>query len=804
MASNSTISISVKTDDSKFNIKAISDNVEDFQKVLHATIVEAEQLKTSLINFNQASEAFDQMADTISSLRDVFGGLADEYNIAEQNEQRLAQAMRNTMDASDDEVQRIKDLCDAQEAKGVVDAQAQLAGAQELATYLELSRSLETLLPVLADMTAQQYGVGASAESVTSIATMLGKVMNGQVNALSRYGYKFDEAQEQILKFGTEEQRAAVLAEVVEQSVRGMNEELGKTSAAKMFQLESQIGRVRESIGAATTKIMPFINGLASATIAVSGLLKLGSSIKAFGAAWGTLAASAKKATKAFRELSIVGKGLVVGAVSAVIAVISALISKHREQANAAREASEVYREKYKSVEEARAELTALSIATGTFNGTAQEEAALVDDINSKWGQTFGTFKTAADWYKKLSESIDTYCLKLQNEVELEDLRNTVASYKDKREDLDKRISNVEAYQNAAYNTDGGAIVGASASGRLNELKAESAALDEAYNNAKERMAELYKANAELSAALTASSDTANAGVAGATGATAASVDKLSDAVARYYSQVERSVEVHRTFSDGTTEIEARLNAMKSGIISLINQYGAQDGQIQKLISSYWELAATADKAQPKLERLSGITGKAETSQGGSLISQTVPEMPKVDTDNLTSATTVIDALGQSMRNLSGSVNDGAASWLNWISNVLTAVASAIPAIAALTAARNTEATANMAASATGAAASQASIPVAGPILAVAAVASVIAALSNLPKFAQGGIAYAPTVGMFGEYSGARTNPEVVAPLDRLKTLIEPRSTGGTVEFKISGRELVGVLNRESNLSRRS
>ncbi len=38
---------------------------------------------------------------------------------------------------------------------------------------------------------------------------MLGKVMDGQTGALSRYGYSFDAIQEQILKYGTEAQRAA-------------------------------------------------------------------------------------------------------------------------------------------------------------------------------------------------------------------------------------------------------------------------------------------------------------------------------------------------------------------------------------------------------------------------------------------------------------------------------------------------------------------------------------------------------------------------------------------------------------------
>lgn len=41
-----------------------------------------------------------------------------------------------------------------------------------------------------------------------------------------------------------------------------------------------------------------------------------------------------------------------------------------------------------------------------------------------------------------------------------------------------------------------------------------------------------------------------------------------------------------------------------------------------------------------------------------------------------------------------------------------------------------------------------------------------------IPMYADGGIAYGPTIGQFGEYAGVKTNPEVVAPLDRLKSMI--------------------------------
>ncbi len=98
-----------------------------------------------------------------------------------------------------------------------------------------------------------------------------------------------------------------------------------------------------------------------------------------------------------------------------------------------------------------------------------------------------------------------------------------------------------------------------------------------------------------------------------------------------------------------------------------------------------------------------------------------------------------------------------------------------------------------------------ASIPVVGAILAVAAIASVVAALASIPKFAKGGLAYGPTLGVFGEYAGASNNPEVVAPLDRLRSLIAPpEGLGGDVRFVIDGDKLVGILNRRNRQSKRS
>ena len=103
--------------------------------------------------------------------------------------------------------------------------------------------------------------------------------------------------------------------------------------------------------------------------------------------------------------------------------------------------------------------------------------------------------------------------------------------------------------------------------------------------------------------------------------------------------------------------------------------------------------------------------------------------------------------------------------------------------------------------------AAHAYIPFAGFGIASGFVASsvaVVEAIGAMP-FAKGGIVSGPTVGLIGEYAGASNNPEVVAPLDKLRNLITPtEGIGGTVTFKIDGRTLVGVLNKETNIKNRS
>lgn len=59
-----------------------------------------------------------------------------------------------------------------------------------------------------------------------------------------------------------------------------------------------------------------------------------------------------------------------------------------------------------------------------------------------------------------------------------------------------------------------------------------------------------------------------------------------------------------------------------------------------------------------------------------------------------------------------------------------------------------------------------------------------------IPEFAEGGIISGPTIGLMGEYAGARTNPEVIAPLDKLQGMLA-NSEKVVVEGVIRGEDIV-------------
>lgn len=66
-----------------------------------------------------------------------------------------------------------------------------------------------------------------------------------------------------------------------------------------------------------------------------------------------------------------------------------------------------------------------------------------------------------------------------------------------------------------------------------------------------------------------------------------------------------------------------------------------------------------------------------------------------------------------------------------------------------------------------------------------------------IKQFANGGIISGPTVGLMGEYNGAKSNPEVVAPLNKLKGMLPQGEDSAIIpDLKLRGEDIYVAFNR--------
>lgn len=92
-------------------------------------------------------------------------------------------------------VKAIEKLAATLQKKGVIDDDAIIAGASQLATFNLQGKTIQKLTPKIADMVAQLKGHNATAEDMVKVNNLIGKVMTGNVGALSKYGVTLSDTQ---------------------------------------------------------------------------------------------------------------------------------------------------------------------------------------------------------------------------------------------------------------------------------------------------------------------------------------------------------------------------------------------------------------------------------------------------------------------------------------------------------------------------------------------------------------------------------------------------------------------------------
>lgn len=269
----------------------------------------------------------------------------------------------------------------------------------------------------------------------------------------------------------------------------------------------------------------------------------------------------------------------------------------------------------------------------------------------------------------------------------------------------------------------------------------------------------------------------------------------------------------------GLDGVKARIRELQDMLADTRNPVGdSQRASIRKLIESYEDYEKRIRRSNVTLRKSWG-TIKGFGDGIGSLT-----DALQGNRDAWSTITGVVDAAIQIYEGVNGIISIvNALTAATGVSNTVVAASgvAATTAATAKTAAAPAEVAASTATTVAAKAeamayrelaaskfmAAHADIPFAGAGIAagfIAMMEGLVASVAVTP-FANGGIVYGPTLALMGEYAGARSNPEVIAPLNKLKSLIGDTGGGGggVYELRVKGRDLVAVLANETRINRK-
>lgn len=236
------------------------------------------RIEANLKNFNSGVENVGKRIDKIGSgIKKLGGVIAGAFAVKavvdfgketvkaaqeqERAENRLNTLLKNVNGTTQEQIDGLKKLAVAQQNLTTIGDEVTIAGQSQLATFQLSADSIAKLTPAFQDLAVATYGANVSQEQMIQSGNLIGKVMQGQVGALSRVGVSFTEVQAEILKTGTETEKTAALIEVLNSNFGGLAQSTRMTTEGAIIAMNNAWGDMKEVLG---SFLLPILGRIAT------------------------------------------------------------------------------------------------------------------------------------------------------------------------------------------------------------------------------------------------------------------------------------------------------------------------------------------------------------------------------------------------------------------------------------------------------------------------------------------------------------------------------------------------------------
>jgi hypothetical protein len=180
---------------------------------------------------------------------------------AQAQQERLVRLLKVGVGATDSQIEALNKQAKALENVGVVGAGTVTQVQSQLATFNLQASTIAALTPAILDYVTAEKGAAATTEEFKSATNGLAQALNGNFTSLTRVGFVIDQTTRDLIKNGTEAQRAAAIVQVLDSTYKGFNASLRDTAVGGLQLLTNASDTAKEAIGESLVDAFARVSG---------------------------------------------------------------------------------------------------------------------------------------------------------------------------------------------------------------------------------------------------------------------------------------------------------------------------------------------------------------------------------------------------------------------------------------------------------------------------------------------------------------------------------------------------------------